>query len=485
MDVELPSSFGPDIASRNALVRLVRRKWGEEWELRTVDMSRRIAKFVKSSETEVVNSDDLQISIRLTGKENMEELSRWVANKYGEKYALSSVEPLSKTALFKVISPDEDRCRQSVAALFSQKPWEVEVKKRDDGGFTISLPVGYRPSRYDTQLDELASTTVGKIGWSFMSDPAAGVGHFIPGSPPTFPQIIQFNKAPKSGSWNRIYIGERLGTRDNPETQPLFTDLDVNPHTLINGTTNSGKSVLVFALITGALIGGWDLAIVDPEKEGIDFESFRPWVPYQRLATHLDRAESLLQEVLDELAKRTSVIRNSKKRKWTELPPGTFRPLMVVIEEAASLLMLQPVPKGLDKENPRYIDVVESNAKRSAIQSMIYELLRKARFAGISIVLVSQTSKATNGIPPSMRELTSGRILTGSSPTVTQRDTALKDSKSVPFVPAWITSDNSVARGVGVYEFDGMPAGVFKSVYIDTDDIAAILTNAGVPTVED
>ncbi len=489
LNVKLPETFGTDVASKQALTKVVRQQNGDGWELKSVDMTRHIARFVKTLENDdshvnVVDSNDTRISIRLTGKEDMEELSRWVSNKYGEKFTLVSVEPLSKTAYFRVISVEEDRCRQAVAALFGQKPWDVSVKRRSDGGFSISLPVGYRPSRYDTQLDELAATTIGKIGWSFISDPASGTGEFIPGSPPTFPPYVLFEQAPQSQKWNEIYLGEKLGTKDNPDTQPLFTDLDINPHTLINGTTNSGKSVLVFALITGAILGGWDLAIVDPEKEGIDFEVFRPWIPQGRLATKLDRAEALMQEISDELGRRTNIIKSNGKRKWTELPEGTFNPMMVIIEEAASLLMLQPVPKGLDKEDEKYIATIESNALRSSIQVLIYELLRKARFAGIHLTIVSQTSKATNGLPPSMRELTSGRILTGTSPTATQRDTALKDSKSVPTVPSWIASDvdSRVARGVGVFEFDGMPSGVFKGAYIDTSDIPVILEKAGVPT---
>ncbi|WP_276972437.1 FtsK/SpoIIIE domain-containing protein [Ferrimicrobium acidiphilum] len=471
LNVKLPTSFKADIASKKALQMSVARMHGDGWTLRSVDLSKGVARFVRVS-----NDDDRayepdvgeqHISVRLTGKEDLDELSRWVASKYGEQYTLTSVDPISKTAFFKVLSPEADRCRWSVAALFSQKPWEVTVDNRPGGGFVVSLPPSYRPSRYDKQLDELASTTIGKPGWSFVGDPTSGKGEFIPGSPPTFPALIPFQDVPRSNLWSRIYLGEQLGTRDSPETKPLFTDLDSNPHTLINGTTNSGKSVLVFALITGALIGGWDLVIIDPEKEGIDFEVLRPWITPGNLATTLHTSVAALERVLDEMQRRTNIIKSNLKKKWTELPVGTFPPIMVVIEEAASLLTLEPISKGLSKESEAYLTLVENNAMRGSIQDMIGRLLRKARFTGISLVIVSQTSRAASGLPPAMRELTSGRILTGVSPTKSQRDTALKDPDAVPTVPPWIANDPLASRGVGVFEFDGSPPGIFKSVFIE------------------
>lgn len=472
LNVKLPSSFQANEASKKALCKSFEHQHGPGWVLKSIDMGARKARFVRVDDGEhpyIPEVGDKRISIQLVGKQDLDELSNWVAKKYGDEYTLASVDSVSKTAIFRILSPEAARCRQSLASLFNQKPWEVSVEARPGGGFIVSLPPGYRDSRYERPLDELATTVVGKPGWSFVADPTAGKGEFVPGVPPTFPAIIRFEHVPPSGQWNRIYIGERLGTKDSPETKPLFTDLDTNPHTLINGTTNSGKSVLVFAMITGALINGWDLVILDPEKGGIDFEVFRPWIAPGNLAVTLGTAVAALDRVMDEQERRKNIILASQKRKWTELKEQTFPPIMVVIEEAASLLTLEPISKGLSKDSEEYLILNENNAMRASIQNKIFQLLRKARFTGISLVIVSQTSRANSGLPPAMRELTSGRILTGPSPTSSQRTTSLKEADAVPVVPTWIANDPVASRGVGVFEFDGIAPGVFKSVFIETE----------------
>jgi hypothetical protein len=487
LNIKLPASFKPDKASQQALQMSVVQAHGDGWELRSVDITKGVARFVRTvNDADPAYQPDIsdqRISVRLTGKEDFTSLAQWVASKYGKQYSLTSVDPVAKVAIFQVLSPEIDRCRNSLASLFGQKPWEITVSQRPGGGFVVSLPSDYRPSKYDRQLSEIAATVVGKPGWSFVGDSSSGQGEFIPGELPTFPPIIHFKDVPLSHSWSRIYLGEQLGTQESPSTKPLYTDFDTNPHILINGTTNSGKSVLVFALITGALIEGWDLVIIDPEKEGIDFESFRPWIAQGNLATTLTAAAITMERVVDEMGRRTNIIRNNHVRKWTELPEGTLTPMMVVIEEAASLLTLEPISKGLDKESEAYLVMTENNAMRGDIQHKMSLLLRKARFTGISLVIVSQTSRAASGLPPAMRELTSGRILTGPSPTKAQLETALKDPSSVPAVPSWIANDTEAARGVGVFEFDGYPPGVFKGVFINGEpELVSVLNKYRVPT---
>lgn len=482
----LPSNFQPTVQFERALQNLVMSKYGPEWEIRSIDATKKKAIIVKKLDSEIndVQQDKLTISVRLPQKYDLDRVVLEIHQKYGNAFALVKLDTLGGVAVFKKLSDDERRCRDAVASVLKQQPWDVQVTKTKKGGFIVNLPPGYRDSQYAVSMNEIAESTIGTPGWSFVASPQTNTGEFVPGKPPTLPKSIPFgHHIDTQNQWHRIYLGEALGTKSDPRTTPLFTDFNENPHMLITGTTGSGKSVTVTTLILHALLGGWKLVILDPVKSGADFAYFAPWTETNGFALSIHSTAEVTEWIQDEFERRRSIIRRHLARNWTELPPGTIQPLMVVFDEVSTALAQLPVPSGGDSDDPVIMELRASNAKRAKVQALLLQLLQSARFSGIFLVLVTQTANNNTGIPPSMRNLMSGRIMMGVSPTEEQQKFSLANPKSVPPVPSWIAQDSNISKGCGVFEFSGYPPGVFKSEFVDVREVSKLLKKHGVKPV--
>src|SRR5699024_2762935 len=70
------------------------------------------------------------------------------------------------------------------------------------------------------------------------------------------------------------------------------------------------------------------------------------------------------------------------------------------------------------------------------------------------------------------------------NPSKSARAQAFSDESAVPMVPENVKSGGKVARGVGVADLEGQPAGVYKSYFATTGDYRARLEELGVPTTD-
>lgn len=140
---------------------------------------------------------------------------------------------------------------------------------------------------------------------------------------------------------------------------PVTIDLADAPHLMIGGTTGSGKSVLVNAILTSLILrhspGELALVLIDPKRtELAPYAALphlalplavEPWAAVQALETCVDEMES----------------RYRKPR------PGAPR-IVVVVDELADLML----------------------ASRRSVEPLIVRLGQKARAAGIHLVLATQ-----------------------------------------------------------------------------------------------
>ncbi len=160
--------------------------------------------------------------------------------------------------------------------------------------------------------------------------------------------------------------------------QPYFFDLASAPHLLVGGTTGSGKSVCLHALLLSLL---WRqnpvdlrLCLIDPKR--VEFE------PYQRLGNlwgervinDADSAMMVLDELVEEMETRINQLAEVGVR---DLAEGRAKnkldlPYIVAfVEELADLLM-----QNRDVENP------------------LIRLAQKARATGIHLVIATQRPDA-------------------------------------------------------------------------------------------
>jgi S-DNA-T family DNA segregation ATPase FtsK/SpoIIIE len=185
-----------------------------------------------------------------------------------------------------------------------------------------------------------------------------------------------FQDAPKGWSPLSVWLGKDIAGK------AIGTDLAKQPHILIAGTTGSGKSGCVNAMLSSLLLRADPnevrLVLVDPKRvelnhyEGIP-HLLTPVVTSPRLAANV------LANLIKEMEERYGVMSKAKTRSLVELnrvrAQQGERPLpyiLCVIDELADLMMVAPA------------DVEDS----------IIRLAQKSRAVGIHLVLATQRPSA-------------------------------------------------------------------------------------------
>ena len=185
-----------------------------------------------------------------------------------------------------------------------------------------------------------------------------------------------FQDAPKGWSPLSVWLGKDIAGK------AIGTDLAKQPHILIAGTTGSGKSGCVNAMLSSVLLRSSPnevrMVLVDPKRvelnhyEGIP-HLLTPVVTSPRLAANV------LGNLIKEMEERYGVMSRAKTRSLVELNKLRVRQgeaplpyILCVIDELADLMMVAPA------------DVEDS----------IIRLAQKSRAVGIHLVLATQRPSA-------------------------------------------------------------------------------------------
>lgn len=165
----------------------------------------------------------------------------------------------------------------------------------------------------------------------------------------------------------KAYIGRNL------LGEPEFFDLNSCPHLLIGGTTGSGKSVFLNALILSImkLNENIEFILIDP-KGGA---SFNPYYNFNKLSPINDKqiitsasgAKDILEILVEEMEMRNQKIASYGVSQNSELE-NPFENIIVVIDELA--------------------DLFNSDER---IEKQVIRLAQKARSSGIYLITATQT----------------------------------------------------------------------------------------------
>jgi S-DNA-T family DNA segregation ATPase FtsK/SpoIIIE len=158
----------------------------------------------------------------------------------------------------------------------------------------------------------------------------------------------------------------------------IWTDLQKMPHVLIAGTTGSGKSGSVNAILTSMLLHASPnelrLVLVDPKRVELNhYESvphlLTPVVTSPRLAANV------LQNLIAEMESRYQIMSEARARNLEELnrarrasSDATLPHILCVIDELADLMMVAP----------------------AEVEDAIIRLAQKSRAVGIHLLLATQ-----------------------------------------------------------------------------------------------
>ena len=181
---------------------------------------------------------------------------------------------------------------------------------------------------------------------------------------------------PEGWSPLTVWLGKDIGGK------AIGTDLAKQPHILIAGTTGSGKSGCVNALLSSILLRSTPnqvrMVLVDPKQVELNYYEGIPHL-LTPVVTSPRLAANVLQNLIREMEQRythmaplraRNIVELNKIRKKMGEPPLPY--ILCVIDELADLMMVAP----------------------TEVEDAIIRLAQKARAVGIHLVLATQRPSA-------------------------------------------------------------------------------------------
>ena len=269
-------------------------------------------------------------------------------------------------------------------------------------------------------------------------------------------------------------------------------DPSATPHALVAGETGSGKTILLTDLAVSALARGWEVAICEVTKGGLDFLPLKDWT--SGWAGQLDEALVLVRAVYAEVRRRRDVLHAHGEVKWQDLPKHVreaeqIRPLSLLFDEVASALIAGVPPRGLDKGHPLVCEAEERLAATSELRLLLGKLAREARFVGISLVLGIQRPDVAilggvDGAGGELRANLGWRVQLAPPRNLPARETVgmlFGGEATAQALAELARLNDGVSRGLGVVWSDGGGIQGVRVAYHPPADVPALLDRLGVP----
>jgi S-DNA-T family DNA segregation ATPase FtsK/SpoIIIE len=185
-----------------------------------------------------------------------------------------------------------------------------------------------------------------------------------------------YQEAPKGWSPLTVWLGKDIAGK------AIGTDLAKQPHILVAGTTGSGKSGCVNAMLSSILLRATPnevrLVLVDPKQVELNHYEHVPHL-LTPVVTSPRLAANVLANLIKEMEERYTVMSKARTRNLVELNKvrerDGERPLpyiLCVIDELADLMMVAP----------------------GEVEDSIIRLAQKSRAVGIHLLLATQRPSA-------------------------------------------------------------------------------------------
>jgi DNA segregation ATPase FtsK/SpoIIIE, S-DNA-T family len=172
------------------------------------------------------------------------------------------------------------------------------------------------------------------------------VGIEVPNAQST---VVRLRSILESGKFNRIEAPLSIGLGRDVSGQPVIADLSRMPHLLIAGTTGSGKSVCIIALMTCLVMNNTpeDLRLIMIDPKMVELIRFNG-IPHLlgKVETDLERILASLRWTMAEMDHRYRLLEQVKTRdidsynqKMERKKQPKLPRIVVVIDELADLMM--------------------------------------------------------------------------------------------------------------------------------------------------
>ncbi len=204
--------------------------------------------------------------------------------------------------------------------------------------------------------------------------PVPGKGYVGVEVPNEKAEIVHLRDVLESAEFKKIKSPLAIALGQGVDGTPVAADLSSMPHLLIAGTTGSGKSVLVNAIIASLLLNNtprqMKFIMVDPKR--VELTQYNG-VPHlvAPVVVELERIVSVLKWVTREMDERYRKFSNAAARNiedYNKHLPATEEPMpyiVVIIDELADLMMLAP------DETERVITRIAALARATGIHLVI------------------------------------------------------------------------------------------------------------------
>lgn len=321
-------------------------------------------------------------------------------------YDVIAWDPIGRTSIQAKLPPATRQLRGTIAMrLTNCQPWDLEIHPRwSADGHLQEVFVARSPSLQKEKSARMAewAKVVSSLpdsgpGWRVRDLGTTGQVCLVYGETKTLPSRVGYDWEIIDGcGWGTVCLG--IG----PDG-PIFADLATNPHTLVTGKTGSGKSIEIESIVTGLIVpgvngdAGWDLAICEPQKRGLDFRWARGLVREDRWGcANYDDAVAVVEGALAEGLRRLDIMDDLDIAKWTDLPADLreregIRPLLLVVDELSGVAKMRPVPKMAKPGSPAYDVPFGINEKKERIFMALSTILAECRFVGVHCLLGNQS----------------------------------------------------------------------------------------------
>ena len=296
-------------------------------------------------------------------------------------YKLPPPSLLVRTKSGTTAGQDHERVARTLTEALASFGVEARVVGKVTGPrvtrYELQLAAGTKVSRVSQLRDDLAyalATTEIRILAPIPGKQAVGVE--VPNSSANLVTLGDiFQEAPKGSSPLTAWLGKDISGAG------VACDLARMPHLLIAGTTGSGKSGCINAILASILLRATPdqvrMILVDPKRVELNHYESIPHL-LTPVVTNMKNAALVLQNIVREMDSRYELMGAAKARNLTEWnvaraargqDPIPY--VLVVIDELADLMMVSP----------------------AEVEDTIIRLAQKSRAVGIHLVLATQSPR--------------------------------------------------------------------------------------------
>jgi hypothetical protein len=386
------------------------------------------------------------------------------------------------------LSPLVQSVRARLASLLNAPEHAVELAiTTATGGRIETVEISRYPNmgtdpvrRRETFQQLIGSIPGGSTGWTVTEDAVRGQVTLTYGDPRVLPKLVPGEEllpaAIDASKWARLPLGR------NDAGAGVSLNLASGPHVAVSGETGSGKTIALRQIMLGALAAGFDVVVVDPVKKAAGLKSLTPWTR-GIFTKSVPEAAAVLTAVYSEVRRRVDLIDSVDGENWMDLPAGSVKPLLVVIDEFAALAESEGAkPPGIPADHPIMIEWQEMAFARATIKSTVKKISREARSAGVHLVLSGQQFYAETIDSQTRANLgTVVQLIAPTKPPSKGILSMLFPGDRADDAMGEVDALNDGSKGLGIVYVDGGAVQGIRVGFVDKEDLAAYCERLGVP----